>query len=128
MLQFLPLTSESDVHLGWFVVEQHIVKGCHGVEQDAIDLGGEEANQVGDPTTVVEHQEALSVCRSGKRERECQLKVSSAIPYNNRNGLQLSPSPQKILTGLADQEMADYQLSQRKCTTLIILMLLSKTD
>ena len=38
--QLLQTTSQSDVHLGWVIVQQHVVQSSDGVEQHCIHLAG----------------------------------------------------------------------------------------
>ena len=55
------LTGQSDIHLGGVIVQEHVVQSGNGVEEHGVHLGGEQADQIGDTTTAVDHLKALPV-------------------------------------------------------------------
>ena len=54
-------TCYPDVHLGRFIVQQHVMESCDGIEQHCIHRRGKQADQVGDAPTIIDRQEPLAV-------------------------------------------------------------------
>ena len=49
-------TCNPDIHFGGFIVQQHVVEGGYGIEEDGIHRRGEQTNQVRDAPTVIDGQ------------------------------------------------------------------------
>ena len=49
-------TCYPNVHLGRFVVHQHVVEGCNGIEEDGVDRRCKQADKVGDAPTIIDGQ------------------------------------------------------------------------
>ena len=57
--QVLLLTSQPHVHLGRIIVQEHVVQCGDGIEEHSVHLRGEQANQVGNSPTAVDHLKTL---------------------------------------------------------------------
>ena len=53
------VTCQSHVHLGGLVVQQQVVQSGDGIEQDGVNLRRQQAHQIRNAPTVVDHEQSL---------------------------------------------------------------------
>ena len=76
-MHVLLLTSQPHVHLGRIILQEHVVQCADGIKEHSVHLRGEQANQVGNSPTAVDHLKTLprvvwreqGVCEETQAER-----------------------------------------------------------